>query len=466
MSTIRIFRQYIPVSYILLAIIEISVFLFSLYLGVLSALKVQLTEIEDYFEPLAFEAAFFSITMFFSLVAVGLYQRRLQEGYSSLLARIILAVCLGVLLIHQLSYIFPDLDMSPRVWISIVGWAFLGIILVRFSFYRMLRADTLKRRVLVLGEGEKATELKSALTLFNKQGLKLVGFVPLADKLLGLGANLILASQTDLLMMVEKSQADQIVVAIDNKHHGFPSEQLMKCKLAGIEVIDIVSFYERELGKIMINWISPSWFIYADGFQHGAFWRRAKRFSDILVSIILILITFPVIAMVAISIWLESGGRGPIFYRQSRVGQYGKIFELLKFRSMQINAEQDGKARWAQKNDNRVTRIGKWLRRTRIDELPQVINVLKGEMSFVGPRPERPEFVSELEKKIPFYQERHVLKPGITGWAQVCYPYGATEKDALEKLQYDLYYVKNSSLFLDFVILLQTAEVILWGKGR
>lgn len=466
MNTIRIFRQYIPVSYILLAIIELSVFMLSLYLGVFSGLKVQLTEIEDYFEPLAFEAIFFSITMFFALVAVGLYQRRLQEGYSSLLARIILAVSLGVLLIHQVSYIFPDLDMSPKVWFSIVGWAFLGILMVRLSFYRMMRADTLKRKVLVLGEGEKANELKSALPLFNKQGFKLVGFVPLADKMLGLGANLILASQTDLLSMVEKSQADQIVVAIDNKRHGFPSEQLMKCKLAGIEVVDIVSFYERELGKIMINWISPSWFIYADGFQHGAFWRRAKRSSDILVSLMLIMLTFPVIALVAIIIWLESGGRGPIFYRQARVGQYGKIFELLKFRSMRINAEEDGKARWAQKNDNRVTRIGKWLRRTRIDELPQVINVLKGEMSFVGPRPERPEFVNELEKKIPFYQERHVVKPGITGWAQVCYPYGATEKDALEKLQYDLYYVKNSSLFLDFVILLQTAEVILWGKGR
>lgn len=466
MSTIRIFRQHIPVSYILLAIIEISVFMLSLYLGVLSGLKVQLTEIEDYFEPLAVEAVFFAITMFFSLAAVGLYQRRLQEGYSSLLARILLAVSLGVLLIHQLSYIFPDFDMSPKVWFSIVGWAFLGILLVRLSFYRMMRADTLKRRVLVLGEGEKASELRAALPLFNKQGFKLVGFVPLADKMLGLGANLILASQTDLMTMVEKSQADQIVVAIDNKRHGFPSEQLMKCKLAGIEVVDIVSFYERELGKIMINWISPSWFIYADGFQHGAFWRRAKRFSDILVSMVLILITFPVIALVAMIIWMDSGGRGPVFYRQTRVGQYGKIFELLKFRSMQINAEEDGKARWAQKNDHRVTRIGKWLRRTRIDELPQVINVLKGEMSFVGPRPERPEFVSELEKKIPFYQERHVVKPGITGWAQVCYPYGATEKDALEKLQYDLYYVKNSSLFLDFVILLQTAEVILWGKGR
>jgi sugar transferase (PEP-CTERM system associated) len=466
MSTIRIFRQYIPVSYILLAIIEITVFVISLYLGIFSGLKVQFAELADYFEPLAVEAAFFSFVMFLSLVAVGLYQRRMQEGYASTIARVVLAVIVGVLLIHQLSYLFPDLDLSPHVWMIVVAWAFCGVLIVRFGFYRLMRADSLKRRVLVLGEGAKASTLRDSLSLFNKQGFKLVGFVPLVDNKLGLGANLMLASHTDLLSLVEKSQADQIVVAIDNKRHGFPSEQLMKCKLAGIEVVDIVSFYERELGKIMINWISPSWFIYADGFQHGDWWRRAKRLSDILVSLILILISLPIICLVAATIWLESGGRGPIFYRQIRVGQYGKIFELLKFRSMQINAESDGKAQWAQKNDNRVTRIGRWLRRSRLDELPQVINVLKGEMSFVGPRPERPEFVSELEKIIPFYQERHVVKPGITGWAQVCYPYGATEKDALEKLQYDLYYVKNSSLFLDFVILLQTAEVILWGKGR
>jgi sugar transferase (PEP-CTERM system associated) len=205
--------------------------------------------------------------------------------------------------------------------------------------------------------------------------------------------------------------------------------------------------------------------IFGEGFRRDAFRRYSERLFDLLASFVLLVLTLPLMLLTALAIKLEEGIRAPIFYGQPRVGYAGKVFRVLKFRSMRVDAEKDGRARWAQANDNRVTRVGKFIRKVRIDELPQLFNVLGGQMSFVGPRPERPEFVKQLSETIPYYDERHAVKPGITGWAQLCYPYGASEQDAIEKLQYDLYYVKNHGLIFDFLILLQTVEVIILGKG-
>jgi sugar transferase (PEP-CTERM system associated) len=258
---------------------------------------------------------------------------------------------------------------------------------------------------------------------------------------------------------------DEIVVAMDDRRRSFPMVQLLECRLDGVDVTDLVSFLERETGKVRLDVLNPSWMIFSEGFRQGRVHGSLERAFDVVASVILLTVALPVMLLTALAIKVTEGPRATIFYRQVRVGQYGRPFRLLKFRSMREDAERDGKPQWAQKNDSRVTRIGSFLRMTRIDELPQILNVLRGEMSFVGPRPERPEFVAQLNERIPYYRERHSIKPGITGWAQLCYPYGSSEQDATEKLQYDLFYVKNHSLLFYLAILVQTVEVIVWGKG-
>jgi sugar transferase (PEP-CTERM system associated) len=240
--------------------------------------------------------------------------------------------------------------------------------------------------------------------------------------------------------------------------------ELLECRLAGIDILELPTFLERETGKVRLDVLNPSWIIFGDGFRASPLQRALERGFDLVASFGLLVLALPLMLLAAIGIKLEDGLRAPVFYRQRRVGQHGEIFEVLKFRSMRVDAERSG-AQYAETNDPRVTRLGGFMRKTRIDELPQLINVLRGDMSFVGPRPERPEFVCQLEERIPYYRERHTVKPGITGWAQLCYPYGSSEKDTVEKLQYDLYYVKNRSLLFDLAILVQTVEVVLWGKG-
>jgi sugar transferase (PEP-CTERM system associated) len=261
-----------------------------------------------------------------------------------------------------------------------------------------------------------------------------------------------------------ENELDEIVMAMDDRRRGFPVHELLECRLAGIEIQDLPTFLERETGKVRLDVLNPSWIIFGEGFRASPVQRVLERGFDVAASSALLLLASPLMLLAMIAIKLEDGISAPVLYRQRRVGRYGEDFDVLKFRSMSEDAET-GEAVWAKKNDPRVTRVGSIMRKTRIDELPQLVNVLRGQMSFVGPRPERPEFVHQLEERIPYYSERHTVKPGITGWAQLCYPYGSSEKDAIEKLQYDLYYVKNRSLLFDLAILVQTVEVVLWGKG-
>lgn len=265
--------------------------------------------------------------------------------------------------------------------------------------------------------------------------------------------------------LAQSAGVDEIVVAMDDRRREFPVRELLDCRLAGIEVIDLVSFLERETGRVRLDVLNPSWIIFGEGFRRDPVRQFTKRAFDVAAALLLLVVTLPFIVLTGIAIALEDGLRGPYFYRQRRVGLDGKVFDVLKFRSMTVDAESDGRPRWATSGDSRVTRVGRFIRKVRIDELPQVFNVLRGDMSFVGPRPERPEFVSQFGDSVPYYDERHCAKPGITGWAQLCYPYGASEKDAIEKLQYDLYYVKNHTLLFDLMILLQTVEVVVFGKG-
>jgi len=252
---------------------------------------------------------------------------------------------------------------------------------------------------------------------------------------------------------------------MDDRRGNLPVRDLLDARLRGINVIDLMEFLERETGKIRVDLVNPGWLIFSSGFRTSRFRRLNKRFVDILASAALLLVSWPIIFLIAIAIKIEDGMRAPVFYRQCRVGRGDQPFSVIKFRSMRENAEADGKAVWAAKDDDRVTRVGRFLRKSRLDELPQIMNVFRGQMSLVGPRPERPEFVEKLKESIPYYSERHTVQPGITGWAQLRYAYASSEEDAIEKLQYDLYYVKNHSLALDLIIILQTVEVVLWGRG-
>lgn len=317
----------------------------------------------------------------------------------------------------------------------------------------------------MLGVGDHAAEIES----LRQQGtlsFLVPGYIQVHEQETPrVPAGRMLRVTSNLAKLADELDIDEIVVAMDDRRKGFPVDEILECKINGVAISHFLSFFERQTGKIQLEALRPSSIIFAEGFQGMGLRSTVKRVLDVTASLLLLALTWPFMLVATLAIWLESGGRGPILYRQTRVGFKDRLFEVIKFRSMVVDAEKDGKAVWAGKNDSRITRVGAILRETRVDELPQLFNVLRGDMSFVGPRPERPEFVAGLCRKIPCYSMRHMVKPGITGWAQICYPYGASEQDAREKLQYDLYYIKNYSFFFDVVILLQTVHTILWGRG-
>jgi sugar transferase (PEP-CTERM system associated) len=273
----------------------------------------------------------------------------------------------------------------------------------------------------------------------------------------------VLGTVEELERVSRMTRPDVIVVALTERRQALPLPAILDCKLQGIEVQDWPSFYEKLTGRILVTGLRPSWLIFADGFRSSGVTVALKRAMDVVLSVLALLASAPLCCLIALLIKLDSAG--PVFYRQGRVGQGGRVFALIKFRSMHRDAERETGPVWAEDGDPRATRVGRLLRRTRLDELPQFINVLRGEMSLVGPRPERPAFVEYLQSRIPFYMSRYSIKPGITGWAQVQYRYGSTLEDAVEKLEYDLYYIKNQSLFLDLLILLHTLQVVVLGKG-
>ena len=292
-----------------------------------------------------------------------------------------------------------------------------------------------------------------------------MGFVPAGAEASLIPPERRLDPSGGLLALARAHGVDEIVVGADDRRGSLPMSDLLECRLAGIQVTDLATFFEREAGKIKLGIVDPSWLVFSDGFDRRQWRQVTKRAFDMAASTILLLLAAPLMLLTALAIWLESGFKGPIIYRQERVGEGGCVFTVLKFRSMRTDAEKDGKAVWAQKDDDRITTVGRVIRKLRIDELPQVFNVLRGDMSFVGPRPERPCFVADLSKQIPYFGLRHCVKPGITGWAQLRYAYGASVEDSAEKLKFDLYYAKNHSLVFDLMILMQTVEVVLFGKG-
>jgi sugar transferase (PEP-CTERM system associated) len=398
-------------------------------------------------------------------VAMGLFSRRLRDRAIGIILRIAVSVAAGALFGSALLYFSPELRTTLSQLFGFMGIGLFSLMIVRLFADRLIDEDILKRRVLVYGSGKNAARIAQLRRRADQRGFKVIGFIPSPNEESVIPADRLILPTLPLSEIAEDRQIDEIVVAMDERRQQFPLKELLACRLAGVEVIELATFLEREAGKVYLDILIPSWMIFSDGFRRDFVRRYSERAFDVIASFLMVLLMLPVMALTVLAIKIEEGVKAPILYGQPRVGYAGRIFRVLKFRSMRVDAEKDGRARWATANDDRVTRVGRFIRKVRIDELPQLFNVLGGQMSFVGPRPERPQFVSQLSESIPYYDERHAVKPGITGWAQLCYPYGASEQDAIEKLQYDLYYVKNHSLVFDILILLQTVEVILFGKG-
>lgn len=412
------------------------------------------------------EAVLYALLVALCAAAVGLYHARQRSGVPGLLTRIVFSVIAASVAYVAIAAVVPEIDVVwPQVLLA-AAFACVASVLLRLIFEHAVDAELFKRRVLVYGAGQRATSISQLRRRSDRRGFVVVGYVGTeSDRIEDSVRSMSVPAETDLLDYSRRNYVDEIVVAMDDRRRSFPMYQLLECRLQGVEVTELVTFLERETGKVRLDVLNPSWFIFSDGFRRGRMHSMLERIFDICASFILLVLALPIMVLAVLAMKFEEGPRASIFYRQVRVGRYGKNFAVLKFRSMREDAEREGKAIWASKNDSRVTRVGAIMRKTRIDELPQIINVLRGEMSFVGPRPERPEFVQQLSERIPYYRERHTLKPGITGWAQLCYPYGSSEQDALEKLQYDLFYIKNHTLIFYLAILLQTVEVILWRKG-
>ncbi len=459
----RIFRHYVPSSLIALIVIELLLLWLSIYVGV--EIRFIGGESTTELEPLYPKALLFTSVMFIALTAMGLYKNLYREGLNGMVLRLVLSMLLALAGMSIAFYLFPYMFLGRGVFAWSFAIAIGAIVATRIIFFKVVGHENLKRRILVLGAGVSSEQFKQLRRKVDQLGYVILGFVHVAGEHDVMPAESVIHIDVPLLDYAQQHAVDEIVVALEDRRKSFPVEDLLDCKMSGIDVVDAQTFFERETGKVRLETLHPSWLIFSDGFRQAGMQLIAKRGFDIAASTLILLLTFPLMALAAVAVWLESGCRGPILYRQVRVGQNWRLFQVFKFRSMVVDAEKGGAAQWAKKNDARVTRVGKFIRRTRIDELPQIFNVLKGDMSFIGPRPERPEFVEQLAEKIPYYAERHRVKPGITGWAQIRYPYGASEQDAVEKLQYDLYYVKNYSLFLDCLILFQTAEVVLWGQG-
>lgn len=461
----RISNHHISTAAVLLFGVEALVLMASVYLGTSIRFIDEAPLFSTSLAPLFSKAATFAVVMALSMAAMGMYQLDSRPDSKATLLRLMPSLVLGLGLISLVFYWAPDLYFGRGILGMVMLLAMVGIFLTRAAFFKWSSLGISESRVMVLGTGAKAKECSDVIE--SDPGchkFKIVGFVSMPGEEHQVPSPSVLPAEGSLVSMANKYSVSEVIVAVgDRRNGGFPIQELLECKLNGVKVSDAAKFYERERGQIRVDSLYPSWLVFGGGFEQGLLRTSVKRVFDLAASMILLVATFPVMLVTALCILVEDGA--PILFRQERVGKGGETFMVLKFRSMGNDAEKEGKPQWAAANDPRTTRVGKIIRKLRIDELPQIFNVLKGEMSFVGPRPERPYFVNLLSAKIPYYNTRHSIKPGITGWAQVRYQYGASVSDAIEKLQYDLYYLKNNSLFLDVIILIDTVQVVLLGRG-
>jgi sugar transferase (PEP-CTERM system associated) len=466
---LRISNHYVSKVAFSLLFVEVLILIGSFYVG--SAIRY--FDGEDFVLPklehFLLSACVFAGSIIFSMSALGMYQLNFADGLRNpFFLRLMPSFAMAFGILTLVFYIVPDLYFGRGILLLVFGIAALGILAARAIFFTTSEFRFLESRIMFLGIGSLAKECGDmALTASSYHKYDVAGYVAMPGEECQVPASSVLQMEPgmSLVALANKYDASEIVVAVQNRRGGtFPIRELLECKLRGITVTDAATFFERETYQIRVESLQPSWLVFGGGFDQSFVRTFMKRTFDIIVSVIILLLTMPIMLVTALLIRLEDGG--PVIYSQERTGRGNRPFKVHKFRSMGINAEKAGKPIWAQQNDPRVTRVGDFIRKVRIDELPQLWNVFKGEMSFVGPRPERPFFVEQLSNDIPYYNVRHSIKPGITGWAQVRYGYGASVEDAVQKLQYDLYYVKNNSLFLDILVLIDTMKVVLFGSGR
>jgi len=392
-----------------------------------------------------------------------LYDLTCVHAKGELVVRVLQGTGAAAIALAAVSLLLPSMRMGSGTFLITLSLLVVAMPLWRVAFDGLTSDPRLEERVIVVGTGSLAQTLAHEMRAQHDFSYRLVGFIEEPSVVKSLAAGAVLGAPADLPRIIETYNIRRIVVALTDRRGQLPIEELLHAKLAGVRVEDAATTYERMTGKILVDDLKPSWLIFSDGFQASRVTRLAKRLFDLAGALVGIVVAAPIMLLTAIAVRLDSPG--PVLYRQERVGENGRLFTLCKFRSMRTDAEQGGTPIWAKDHDSRVTRVGRFIRLTRLDELPQFWNVLRGEMSFVGPRPERPFFVSQLTEAIPFYNARHAVKPGVTGWAQVRYRYGASVGDALEKLRYDLYYIKHLSLVFDLTILVDTIKVMVCRKG-
>ncbi|HKX79105.1 MAG TPA: TIGR03013 family XrtA/PEP-CTERM system glycosyltransferase [Novosphingobium sp.] len=458
---IRLFKHYIPHAVILLWLIDL------VCLVAAGELSWRLRAGQIGMDPgsvvdRAWAHVGFAAIMSTAMIGVGVYGSEALRSLRFASARLLVAISLGVIALSFVDFLLA----GQNFWRSTLAYgmvlALLLLVSARIVIGGLLGTSVFRRRVLVLGAGNRAERLRE-LGERPESGFAIVGYVGMSGSAPVVPEAIPRAAIHNLTRYVENLGVSEVVLALEERRNALPLKDLLRIKTAGVHVNEFSSFLERETGRVDLDTVNPSWLIFSDGFSSGrALSSAAKRMFDVLASALLLLVTAPVIFLFALLVKLDS--KGPAFFRQTRVGLFGQHFDLIKLRSMRADAEAAG-AQWASKDDPRVTRVGKFIRKVRIDELPQAWSVLKGEMSFVGPRPERPEFVADLDDQLRYYAERHMVKPGITGWAQINYPYGASIEDSRHKLEYDLYYAKNYTPFLDLLIMLQTVRVVLWHEG-
>lgn len=418
----------------------------------------------EFSDHLLWRAALFSSLLCLSMTAFGLHHVYLRNNRFGFLLRELYAFAFGGIALLVVYYLVPVAYIGRGVLVGSLLGGFLGILILRVIWGAIFGSHTLKSRVLVLGAGENASFLERRMRRSSdRRNFRVIGYVPAGSEEIKIESKLLVRGEGNVDQVARLLDADEILVALDEKEREAHMQPLLEALGRGLRVCDLPTFVEREAGMITLTRLDPSWLVFSHGFDHSLPRRLNKRAFDFAFACLILVMSLPVMLLVALAIRLES--KGPVFYRQVRVGIHGAEFSVIKFRSMRVDAETDGVAQWAKRDDDRVTRVGRFIRMARLDELPQLINVLRGEMSLVGPRPERPQFVDSLNQQIRFYDMRHSVLPGLTGWAQLRYPYGASVRDAEEKLRYDLFYVKNHTFLSDLSILLQTVEVVLLGKG-
>jgi len=467
-AQVRIFKHYIHLPFVLIGLLDALVLAVAFSVSVFFLFFMDWTLFQDNMSAFTGDAVIYLSVNLAAMLSLGVYQAKIEEGMIGMMLRTIFSVIISVVVLSAFFYLFSNyffyFGKGVLTQSSVFSIFLLGI--SRVIFFFCTKGGVFEKRVIVLGAGLRAKNL--ILDLANpidKKGFSIIGYVPMPGEKTEVDEKLLIHLPTTLYHYINHHSVDEIVVLLDDRRKNLPLDDLLQCKMAGIDIIDGPNFIERESRKVALEMIQPSWIIFSDGFGGSSFNQFIKRTFDLLVSFLFLLLTWPFMLLTVVSIKIEEGLTAPAIYRQERVGLNGKLFFIYKFRSMRVDAEKKGEAIWAKKNDTRVTVVGEFIRKVRIDELPQIFNVLKGDMAFVGPRPERPVFVKQLSERIPYYSERHRAKPGITGWAQLCFAYADSEEDSKEKLRYDLYYIKNQSFLLDCIILLQTVEVVLFKKG-